>query len=319
MPRFRAYQLIHPENCGKFYIGSPVGTWVARPPSIGMKGKDWIAETFGGFYAGQFEASRADAIPGDLEPARGGSGATTGTDGMFKVAEGCVPWTGITWQEARNACAAYDPNCQLMADEEWTALAVWSMITGVTVRGNNHYGGDIEASEITFYGDPTIASGRSLTGTGQDRSRGFLDDSNPTSHTGRVIGVFDLHGNVAEWTATVGGVAGSEWYHLDGQAVAIPMPRGGEIQSLSTDPIIRRLGVPGTTAIGNGFSPTGGFGGDLFPASTAQLAQGITHALRGGTWSGLSHAGIWNLDLQWPGQHVEGDVVGFRPVLRYDR
>jgi hypothetical protein len=117
------------------------------------------------------------------------------------------------------ACADYDPACHLMGDDEWTALAVWSMITGVTVRGNNHYLDDVEAQHIVFTPDPTDPNGRALTGTGRDAGQTFAVATNPTTHTGLVTGVYDLHGNVYD----------------------------------------RKYGVPESTSLGNGFSPTGSF------------------------------------------------------------
>ncbi|MEB3187650.1 MAG: hypothetical protein VKP72_09460 [bacterium] len=314
IPRFRAFQLIRPWQCGAGYAGFPVGYWVARKPAQGEAEVDWAGETFGGFYAGMYEASREDSRAGNGQD---GVPAFAGTSSHLKVAPESIPWTGISWQQAVTACADYDPACHLMGDDEWTALAVWSMITGVTVRGNNHYLDDVEAQHIVFAPDPTDPNGRALTGTGRDAGQTFAVATNPTTHTGLVTGVYDLHGNVHEWTATLGGVAGASHYQLLGQFVPVAMPVGGEIQSLSPHRLVRRYGVPESTSLGNGSSPTGSFGGDLFPASTAQLAEGTTHALRGGCWSGLSHSGIWSLDLTWPGSHMSGELVGFRPVLRY--
>ncbi|MEB3188267.1 MAG: hypothetical protein VKP72_12605, partial [bacterium] len=160
VPVFQAYQLINPANCG--HAGQPEGVWVANQPSSGTRDVDWAVETFGGFYAGKYEASHVDAVPGDTST---GAGATEGASSVLKVAPFCMPWTNVNWDEAKEACRAYDPACHLMTDDEWTALAVWSMIRGVTVHGNNSSGMDANDNGITFTGDPT-SWGRGLTGSG---------------------------------------------------------------------------------------------------------------------------------------------------------
>ena len=162
VPVFQAYQLINPSNCG--YADEPVGVWVASQPTSGTRDVDWAVETFGGFYAGKYEASHADATPGD---ASSGWGATEGSLGTLKVAPYVVPWA-VPLVVAKALCEEYDPACHLMTDDEWTALAVWSMIRDVMVYGNNYYGEDFDDSIITFLRDPTsIYWRRGLTGSGR--------------------------------------------------------------------------------------------------------------------------------------------------------
>ena len=164
----------------------------------------------------------------------------------------------VDWDQAVAACHAYDPACHLMEDDEWTALAVWSMIRGVTVYGNNYSGKDDDDNAITFRVYPTYQfGGRALTGTGT--KFGWTGCTNLTTHTtGTTVGVYDLDGNVDEWTATLGGASGSNRYTLKGQDTGISMPGSGLITSLSTDTRLRRYGVPGRTgnwlaAIGQGY------------------------------------------------------------------
>ncbi|MEB3187320.1 MAG: SUMF1/EgtB/PvdO family nonheme iron enzyme [bacterium] len=302
IPVFQAHQIINPSNCG--YPGQPVGMWVASQPMSGTRDVDWAVETFGGFYAGKYEASHADAVPGSASI---GSEATTGSSSTLKVSPFCVPWTNVNWDEAKAACAAYDPSCHLMTDDEWTALAVWSMIRGVTVHGNNNGSlSDVNDSQIRFVDDP-IDSGdhRALTGSGT-RS-GWSGEVNLTTHTGTTAGVYDLNGNVWEWTATLGGASDSNRYTVNGTDTGISMPGDGYISSLSTDARLRRYGVPASTG-----GSTAAFGGDYFWLNNGSL----TSSMRGGGWSRYSVAGVWNLRLSFA-RSDSRNRVGFRPVLRF--
>ena len=303
VPVFEAYQLIQPANCGLANIYFPVGFWVADRPTRGVQDVDWVKETFGGFYAGKFEASRSDARPGSPSD---GSGATAGTSIMFKVAQNCVPWTNLSHDNASEACHLYDAACHLMEDDEWTALAVWSTIHGVTVYGNNDQGKDADDPGITFRADPTwdgYYQGRALTGSGV--KSGWSGNTNLTTHTGTTVGVYDLNGNVSERTATLGS--------NNGQVLIKGVDTGistgyGAIIDLSTDARLRRYGVPN----GNGGPGNANLG---FDWSTTYSAPALS--CRGWTWMAGTRAGVWGLDMTVAGPTYSDDFRGFRPVLRY--
>ncbi|MBM3271242.1 MAG: hypothetical protein FJZ01_26715 [Candidatus Sericytochromatia bacterium] len=317
IPLFRAYQLIVPANCGAEHAAKPVGYWVANQPSAGTRDVDWAEERFGGFYAGKYEASRADATPGN--PATG-AGATAGSSGTLKVAQYCVPWTNIDWDAAAQACLAYDSHAHLLGDEEWTALAVWATIGGVTVYGNNAQTNpaasyvkpaDIDDPDVTFLDDPTLtwsANGvdRALTGSGT--ASAWTGVTNLTSHTGKNIGAFDLNGNVWEWTETVGLAQTTGNYVVADVILGITAPTGNYISALSTDPRLRRLGLPGATA----GSPAALLGGDKFVANASINAKNV----RGGAWGDGQLGGLWQTHLDQVRSGSNG-TIGFRPALRY--
>ncbi|MEB3187316.1 MAG: carboxypeptidase-like regulatory domain-containing protein [bacterium] len=303
IPVFRAYQLIEPANCGPGYRNRPVGAWVADRPPTGIPDEDWASETFGGFYVARVEASRADAVPGDPDT---GAGATAGSSGTLKAVPYAVPWTDISRDEARAACLAYDEHADLMSDDAWTALAVWSMIRGVTLHGNTDRGRDASDPVITFVPDATV-TGRALTGSG--RSPGWPSTVNLTSHTGAPAGVLDLDGNVFEWTGPLGAAASTGQYLLGGVATDVSIPDAGHVVGLSTEPVLRRYGVPARTG-----AASAAFGGDYFFPNYYNNVS--TAALRGGHWADGTKAGIWSLFLH-NAQANRSPLVGFRPMLRY--
>ncbi len=300
IPVFKAYQLIRPASCGRDQAGKGIGTWVPDRPLEGLQGLDWAAETFGGFYVAQFEASHVDANPGGSD----GSGATAGTRPRLKVERRCVPWTGLDWDQAVAACQEYDEHADLMSDEEWTALAVWATTRQLLVSGNDDFLRSADRNDLNFIQDPTGPIGRALTGTGGSPGQGF----EVTSHTGQAVGVADLIGNVLEWTGTVGRTpAGDRW--IIGDTISTACPPSGFVLGLDTSPDLRILGVPGQT----GGSGSLFFGSDFL----ASMGQDRARSLRGGYWENRRQAGWWQLFLL--GGNLGNNNVGFRPVLNYGR
>jgi hypothetical protein len=295
IPRYTAYQLINPTAYGttnRFGTqdnARPAGFWVATPPNAGTPATDYQVGQFGGFYAGKCEASRADATT-----------TTAGSSTTLSVRQDVVPWDFISWEDAATACTAYHPKCSLMGDDEWTALAVRSMIDGLTVKGNNsnladHLGG------VTFTSDPTHGSGRARTGTG----------GVTTSHTGTAAGVYDLNGNLYEWTNSLSSKTGISNWIVDGIESTVTVPvTAGFVTSLATGALVRAQGLPATYAPS---TPNASFNGDrcYFPA-----AVGNQKPVRGGAWTDGSEAGLWCMDL-YNGRTATAPSIGFRPVLRY--
>ncbi len=306
IPVFSAYQLIVPGNCGAAHADKPVGYWVAHKPTAGTQNTDWAEERFGGFYAGKYEASRRDAGPGDPVT---GVGATAGSEGTLKVARYCVPWANLDWDTAALACLAYDAHAHLMRDDEWTALAVWATIHGLTVYGNNNFLRDVDRASVIYIEDPTLSVGtndRALTGSGTDAA--WSGTANFTTHSGTTAGVFDLNGNIWEWTETVGLAQTTGNYLVNDITLPVAAPGQNYISALATDPRLRRYGLPGATA-GSGTALNGG---DYFYKSTSSNKKGI----RGGDRADRGSAGLWCLYLSG-GRSGFGENVGFRPVLRF--
>ncbi|MBM3260216.1 MAG: hypothetical protein FJY99_10770 [Candidatus Sericytochromatia bacterium] len=297
IPRFTAYQLLEPARAG--HPGKPVGYWVEGKP-VGEAGVVWSSEEFGGFYAAKFEASRLDAVPGEVGS---GAGATAGTSSRAKVARRCVPWATVDYDESMAACALMGLHAHMMHDEEWTALAVWALIHGVEVRGNNRLGVDADEPGIAFLTDPTNEL-RTLTGTG--RNPDWPTEVNTTSHTGLEDGVLDLNGNVNEWTQELHVDEAYQMLILD-VPTGLEAPGKGYVVGLATDPRFRRYGLPITA---NGSSTW--FSGDFFNRQKVD-----TRAMRGGTWGDEDRSGLWNTYLNCL-RTFRLPNGGFRPCLTYD-
>ena len=301
VPRFTAYQVLKPGPAG--HPSLPVGAWVGQQPG-GTEGSDWVQESFGGFYAGKYEASRT-------------------SDGQATVQAGAPPWADVTWAEADRRSAELSPgHSHLMKGDEWAALAIWASTHGVAMRGNTLYGKDAADPSTRF----TLAQGRgaALTGSGRAETWG---DRNMTSHTGDASGVFDLVGNVREWDGAVS--------LRDNDLLLGSTPTGiggtlpGYVASMHTDARLRRYLIPGRTQAlpseffgGDYFHSGGGLAGHGAPATGGTVSpETLLHANRGGSFNDGHQAepiqaGVWLLCINLDDRAAD-DALGFRPALSF--
>lgn len=296
VPKFDAWQLIDPSRSGGSLGSLPAGAWVGSEPSAGTPHVDWAKESFGGFYVAKYEASRLDGLPG--APVTG-SGATEGTSGSLKIARFCVPWTGLSWQDADAACRAFHPDAHLMREDEWVALDIWRATRAVaTLRGNNADLRDTDDGSVTFVQDPVGPAGRALTGTGTSGS--WASGTDLTAHDGTTAGIVDLLGNVQELTLGLSVVGGRAL--VDG-ADAGPAANLW-VTTLATTPDLRRFGVP---ASGGGLTSDSPYFNAIYFGSG-------TRPVRGGTYG----SGIRTLLSASLLSVVPADgTTGFRPVVSF--
>lgn len=107
--------------------------------------------------------------------------ASHGPGGAAASVVGVLPWVNVTWQEARTACEAAGK--RLCDEEEW-----YSVCSGPP------------PGTVYPYGDSYLADACN----GWDHS-GVLGETGATPCEGGYPGVFDMSGNVWEWTASCAG------------------------------------------------------------------------------------------------------------------
>ena len=122
-------------------------------------------------------------------------------DGRAYSLPGEDPAASMTWDTARSYCEAKGPGWHMMTKPEYAAIALWCKKNGFMPWGNNNYGKDsretlVKAIPATFDGEGKTL--HTLTGTGPVE----------WSHDKTVNGIFDLNGNVSEWTGGIRTVFG---------------------------------------------------------------------------------------------------------------
>ena len=252
------------------------------------------------------------------------------------------PKTSVNFDQAKLYSENKGTGWHLMTNAEWAAIALWCKKNGFMPRGNNNYGADHSAGhekgiEVTKDGDRT---GRVATGSG------------PTNwaHDGSNAGIYDLNGNVHEWSgglrildgeiqiiadnnAAVTGLnqtaSSTLWKALavDGSLVA-----PGSANTLKYDNPAKLVKAIITTGSSNiNFETLAAETGITVPMILKALALAPFEAdhggdrlytnnigemlpLRGGAWISTSLAGVFALNQSNPRAFASG-IIGFRSAF----
>ncbi len=107
------------------------------------------------------------------------------------------PRASITFDQAISACTAKGAGWHLMTKTEWALLAWWCKQNGTMPYGNNDYGKDTR--ESVYRAIPSMARDSS------NRIQRVATGTGPLtwSHDRTPSGIWDLNGNVWEWTGGV--------------------------------------------------------------------------------------------------------------------
>lgn len=114
------------------------------------------------------------------------------------------PAASMTWDTARGYCEAKGKGWHMMTKAEWAAIMLWCKKNGFQPYGNNNYGKDTR--ESLYQAIPATY------GTGNDAGKIYhvLTGTGPLtwSHNKQPDGIWDLNGNVSEWTGGIRTVYG---------------------------------------------------------------------------------------------------------------
>jgi len=252
-------------------------------------------------------------------------------DGRAYSLPGMDPKTYVDFDAAKGYCSAKGQGHHLMTNAEWAAIALWCKKNGTMPRGNNDYGKDHSAAY-----ERGVAAGadRVLTGSGPAS----------WSHDGTNAGIYDLNGNVREWTDGLKLVDGKIYVHNDndfntpgGENVVDQWVDTGaafDVESgnlVINDSVVNPMDEASNEYVDRLFENLTAATGYTIPDLLKQLAiapldanhggdnvwvrnYGVRMPQRGGHWGHGSKAGVFSLDLN----NARGNsysALGFRSAF----
>ena len=256
------------------------------------------------------------------------------------------PRTSVNFDQAVTFCKNKGAGWHLMTNAEWAAIALWAKKNGTMPRGNTNHGRDhvaIHERGVESHKDGT-QTGRVHTGSGPVT----------WAHDRTNAGIFDMTGNVWEWTGgmrtnngeiqvienndaadnTKDQSAGSGlWKAIlaaDGSLVA--PGTSGTLKYDGTSPVKLSTTVAATASVSSMFQDIAVEAGITIPVIAKALGlapdgtgyegrsrfhvntDGERLPYRGGNWNNASNAGVFAADLNVP-RSSSYSVIGFRAAF----
>src|SRR5574344_2051037 len=155
---------------------------VALPSGVSDETSD--VTKYGGFYIGRYEAG----VPDNQTAIDGTSNTTSNVTGIPTIKKGKVSWTYISYTNSKaNAESMYNTSTSvksgLLTGKAWDTTCNWIKSTGTNISDSRTYG--------NYYNSISPAN---VNGYGTKQVSGFSDKWS-------VNNIYDLAGNVWEWTA----------------------------------------------------------------------------------------------------------------------
>src|SRR5574344_905321 len=158
---------------------------VALPSGVSDEMSD--VTKYGGFYIGRYESG----VPDNQTAIDGNSSSTSNVTGIPTIKKGKVSWTCINYTNSKaNAESMYNTSTSvksgLLTGKAWDTTCNWLKSTGVDISDSRTYGNynnSISPANVNGYGTKQVS--------------GFSDKWS-------VNNIYDLAGNVWEWTAEAG-------------------------------------------------------------------------------------------------------------------
>ena len=152
------------------------------PDGITAATESDIVNNAGGFYIGRYEAG----VPEGQTVIDGTNSSTSNTSGIPVSKKGATVWTNIDYTNANNNAKAYMNNSEvasgLLTGKSWDTVCKWLQNSGIDVNDSSTYGNYTNSQSLA-----------NVDGYGFKQVAGY-------SEYWKVKNIYDLAGNVAEWT-----------------------------------------------------------------------------------------------------------------------
>ena len=149
-------------------------------------------EKYKGFYIGRYEAGDKDSTEASIPDLRTSSSSTSN---KISIKAGQAPYNYVTRTQAVSLAEGFKTQQGYKAKTKLVSSYAWDTTIAFIQKVNSDYG---DSSEEGNYSNTTF-SYTDITGTSQTKANGSIVLV-PTGQTTPVCNIYDMGGNVEEWT-----------------------------------------------------------------------------------------------------------------------